>query len=226
MRKVFAQKPAVPGSQERATRSACRALRGTSRGRLPRSPWHLAMLQCCRRAPELDRKPRLCACRSRARHFDSRIDIAAMPEVLFDPALIVMAWSEGQSVLREAITRRPNPDPHKPRGRNSISLAFVLKRGKKRAGLGSAEGDFVRRHRLHQRAPRGHKLGGRGARRLPSHRGRGGGPLLELTTTSENRHADTFEGDPVAVPGRGRSPGEVTTARMRGPTPTRILHRH
>jgi len=130
MRKVFAQKPAVPGSQERATRSACRALRGTSRGRRPRSPWHLAMLQCCRRAPELDRKPRLCACRSRARHFDSRIDIAAMPEVLFDPALIVMAWSEGQSVLREAITRRPNPDPHKPRGRNSISLAFVLKRGK------------------------------------------------------------------------------------------------
>jgi len=96
----------------------------------------------------------------------------------------------------------------------------------KRAGLGSAAGDFVRRHRLHQRAPRGHKLGGRGARRLPSHRGRGGGPLLELTTTSENRHADAFEGDPVAVPGRGRSPGEVTTARMRGPTPTRILHRH
>jgi len=138
------------------------------------------MLQCCRRAPELDRKPRLCACRFRARHFDSRIDIAAMPEVLFDPALIVMAWSEGQSVLREAITRRPNPDPHKPRGRNSISLAFVLKRGKKRAGLGSAEGDFVRRHRLHQRAPRGHKLGGRGARRLPSHRGRGGGRCWSL----------------------------------------------
>jgi hypothetical protein len=38
MRRVFAQKPALPTSQERATRSTCRALRGTSRGRPPGSP--------------------------------------------------------------------------------------------------------------------------------------------------------------------------------------------
>ena len=57
MRRVFAQKPAVPASQERAARSACRALRGTSRGRRACSPWDLAMFQCGRWAPELDRKP-------------------------------------------------------------------------------------------------------------------------------------------------------------------------
>ena len=33
---------------------------------------------------------------------------------------VVMAWSEGQSVLREAITRRPNPDPSKPRPKSYL----------------------------------------------------------------------------------------------------------
>jgi hypothetical protein len=33
---------------------------------------------------------------------------------------LIMAWSEGQSVLREAITRRPSPDPGKPRPKSYL----------------------------------------------------------------------------------------------------------
>ena len=179
MRKVFAQKPAVPGSQDGPHGQLVEryAARLVGDGLVRHGTW-----RCCNVVGGLLSwiASRGCA-------------LADLVLGISIPASILLRCRRYCSTLRSSswrgvrarvfcARRSPagqTPTRISPGGGIQSPLPLSLSVAK-RAGLGSAEGDFVRRHRLHQRAPPGHKLGGRGARRLPSHRGRGGGRCWSL----------------------------------------------